>query len=138
MKLFQDILQLSRNGQAQMGGVLHDADTLVGQVEENDCGTQHTALTENIDIYNVSDAHQGEDQHFTADALKANGTGELLVGDGSHDACDVVDYRKGNQRIQKAINPTQEPTEEATESGEGNLNARPDLFHSVVLLCFLI
>ena len=134
MKLFQDILQLSRNGQAQMGGVLHDADTLVGQVEENDCGTQHSTLTEDIDIHDVTDAYKGKNQHLTADALEANRTGELLVGDGAHDTGDVVDYRKGNQRIQKAINTTQEPTEEATESGEGNLNARPDLFHSVVLL----
>ena len=130
MELLQDFLQLFRDRQSQVCGILHDADALVGQVEEDDCGTQHTALTENIDIYNVSDAHQGEDQHFTADALKANGTGELLVGDGAHDACDVVDYRKGNQRIQKAINPTQEPTEEATESGEGNLNARPCLLYT--------
>ena len=138
MKLFQDFLQLFRDRQSQMGRVLQNADTLIGQVEENDCGTQHTAFAKHIDIHNVANAHHSENQNLTADTLETNGTGEVLIGDGAHDAGDVVDYRKGNQRIQKAVNTTQELSKEATESGECNLNARPDLFHSVILHFVLI
>ena len=117
-----------------MGRVLQNADTLIGQVEENDCGSQHSTLAEDIDIHNVANAHKSENQYLAADAFEANGTGEVLVSDGAHDAGDVVDHRKGDQRIQKAVHTAQEPSKEAAESGESQLNASPDLFHSVVLL----
>lgn len=53
MKLLQDFLQLFRDRQSQMGRVLQNAETLIGQVEENDCGSQHSTLAEDIDIHNV-------------------------------------------------------------------------------------
>ncbi len=39
VKLFQNFLQLFRDGQTEVCRVLQNADTLVGEVEENDCGT---------------------------------------------------------------------------------------------------
>ena len=79
--------------------VLQNADTLIGEVEENDCGTQYTAFAEYIKIYDVTDTYKDEYQDLTAYALKAYLTGEVLVGDGAHDTSDVVNHRKGNQRI---------------------------------------
>lgn len=43
----------------------------IGKIEENNCRSKYTAVTDNIGIQNMCDAHQSENQHLTADALKA-------------------------------------------------------------------
>ena len=48
MKLFQDFLQLFGNRQPQMSGVLQNADTLIGQVEEDHRRAQSAALSQHI------------------------------------------------------------------------------------------
>lgn len=47
---------------------------------------------------------------------------------------NVVDHYKGDQSIQKAVRAAKEPAEKAAQCRKSNLNAVPDLFHSLVLL----
>ena len=59
IQLCQDILQLIGDRQPQMSGILQHGHTFIGQIEENDCGSQHPTLAKDIDIHNVADAHEG-------------------------------------------------------------------------------
>lgn len=56
------------------------------RVKADDGGTQCRAGAHDMDIQNVADAHQHEDQHLAADALEAHSGGQLVIGNGAHDA----------------------------------------------------
>ena len=81
--------------------------------------------------------NKGEDQYLSADVLEADSTGEVFVRNCAHDAGHIVDHRKGDQRIQKAVRTAEEPPKETSESGKGKLNASPDLFHNEPPLSFI-
>ena len=83
MQLLQHSLQLFWDRKPQMRGVLCQGDAFVGQVEEDHCGPQHTAGTDDLRIYHVTDADQREDQHLSTDTLEADLDGELVVGYGA-------------------------------------------------------
>ena len=48
MKLFQNVLQLLRNGQAQMTSIFQKGNPFVGQVEEDHRRAQNAALSQYI------------------------------------------------------------------------------------------
>ena len=52
-----------------------------------------------------------------------------MVGDGAHDAGDVVDHHKGDQGVQKAIAASEEPAEPSSDGGKHELDAVPEFFH---------
>ena len=56
MQLLQHDLQLLRDRQAKVTGVLQKAHALVGEVEENDCRAEHRARCDHIDVDDVRDA----------------------------------------------------------------------------------
>lgn len=100
VELFEYGLQLRRDRKAKVGRILDEGYTLVGNVEENDGGTNHGASADNLSVQNVSDAYEGKDQHLLEDALEADCRGQLLIDYGAHDAGDVVDDHKGQKCIE--------------------------------------
>ena len=66
MQLLQHDLQLLRDRQAKVTGVLQKAHALVGEVEENDCCAEHRACCDHIDVDDVRDAYQHEDDDLAA------------------------------------------------------------------------
>ena len=51
-----------------MSGILQHGHTFIGQIEENDCGSQNAALAQDVHIQNICKANQCENQHLAADA----------------------------------------------------------------------
>src|SRR5690554_5261934 len=100
VELFEYGLQLRRDRKTKMGRILDEGYTLVGNVEENDGGTDYGAGADNLSVQNVAYAYKGKDQHLLEDALEANRRGQLLIDNGAHDAGDVVDDHKGQKCIQ--------------------------------------
>ena len=66
MQLLQHLMKLPRNRKPQIRCILHKAQAFVGDVEENDRGSEHTCFTENVRIQQVSDTYQRKDQNFPA------------------------------------------------------------------------
>ena len=57
--------------------------------------------------HNVGHAHQQENEHLAADALKAHRAGELFVRNGTHDSGHIVEHHKDHQRDHQAIQPAE-------------------------------
>jgi hypothetical protein len=93
-------------------------------------------MVEHIDITGRLRCPQSEDQHLAADAFEADRTGELLVGDGAHDAGDVVRHDEDDECDQKAVTAAQEPAEPASDGGECELNGVPEFFHALSSISF--
>ncbi len=68
MQLFQYLLQLLGDRQAEVGGVLQDGEAVVGDGQEGDGRGQDAGLVQNMDVQNLGDAHQQEGQHLPAEA----------------------------------------------------------------------
>ena len=67
-----------------MSCVLQKAHTLIGDVEENHCSSQHTAGADHLHIKHIGNANEQENQHLATDALEADLAGEAFVCDGTH------------------------------------------------------
>ena len=118
MELLQYSFQLCGNRQAEMGCVLHEGYSFIGQVEENDGGAKYTCRAEDLHIHQVADADQHKYQDLFEDAPEANLRGELLVHDSAHDPGEIVQNHKGQQGVQQAIAAAEEIAEPATNGGE--------------------
>lgn len=57
-----------------------------------------------------------------------------MVGDGAHDAGEVVDDHKGNQGVQQAIATAQEVAQPTADSGNNQLDGVPEFLHFEILL----
>ena len=88
--------------------------------------------TDHMHIDDVSDAHEHDNQHLLEQPLKANGRGQLLVHDSTHDTSHVVKHHQYNQRSHKAIHTSNEIAEPATKGSYGNLDLRPDQINGKV------
>ena len=62
MKLLQNSLQLFRDGQAEVCGVLHETDAFIGDVEKDHRCPKYAAGADYMRVQNVTDAYQQEDQ----------------------------------------------------------------------------
>jgi hypothetical protein len=51
---------------------------------------------------------------------------------GAHDAGDVVDDHKGDERVKEAVSSAEKPADAASNGGKYNLNPVPDFFHDVI------
>ena len=78
IQLCQDILQLIGDGQTQMSCILQHGHTFIGQIEENDCGSQNAALAQNVHIQNIGQTNQCENQHLAADATETYRAGQRV------------------------------------------------------------
>ena len=130
MQLLQHDLQLLRNRQAKVTGVLQKAHTLVGEVEENDCRAEHRARCDHIDVDDVRDAYQHEDDDLAADTFEADLAGQLFIGYRAHDTGDVIGNSKEHQSEQQAVAAAEEVAKPSSGSGEKKLAQVPKLFHS--------
>ena len=72
VKLLKHRLQLFRDGQAEMGGILKQGYALIRQVEEDHSSPEHADTAEHLHIQQMADTDQCEDEHFAEDALKAD------------------------------------------------------------------
>ena len=72
LELLHDLRQLVRHGQSNPSSILHNADALVGAVEEDDCRAKDAPAAYHMDIEDVRHAYQCHDEHLLADAFEAN------------------------------------------------------------------
>ena len=117
-----------------MRGILHERDAFIRDVEKDDCCAQDGAASDDLHVEDVGDAHQQEDEHLAADALKADSAGELVVCDGAHDAGDVVHNGEDHERNEQAIAAAEEVAQPATDGRKHKLNGVPEFFHDDFLL----
>ena len=71
MELLQHCLQLFRDGQSKVCGVLDDAHALVGQIEENHCRAKYRTRSNDLHVQDVGNPHQQENQYLAADIKKS-------------------------------------------------------------------
>lgn len=125
MELLQDFLHLLRNRQTKMGCVFQKADTFIGDVEENNRRSQHTAVTDDIGIQDVCHADHRKNQHLSTNALKSDRTGKVLVHHSTHDSRDIIHNHENNQSVKQTVKPTEKPAEPTTDGGKDDLNGVP-------------
>ena len=111
--------------------ILKKAYTLIGNVEKDHGGTKHTTGTDDLHIKNICNPNQQEDEHLSADALKAHFTGEVFVCNCIHDACDVVDHHKCEQCVKQTVTATEEVAKPSSDSCKCKLNRVPEFLHNV-------
>lgn len=69
MQLLQHLMELRRNRKSQISSVLNKAQTFIGDIEENDRCSQHTAGSDHLRIQQMPDTNQCKDQTLPADPL---------------------------------------------------------------------
>ena len=129
MELLQYRLQLFRDGQSKVCGVLDDTHTLVGQIEENHRRAKHGTRTDDLHIQNVGNPHQQENQYLPADSFESHLAVEFLVRYGAHYTRDVVRHRKHHQGDEQPIVAAKEVAKPPSHSGEHHLNHIPKFLH---------
>jgi hypothetical protein len=97
LQLSHNLRQFLRHRQTNPSCILHDGNSLVGAVKENDCRAHHTASVQHIDIQQIGYAHQAEYHHLLTDAFEAYGAGKPLFNNGSEHACDVIHHHEGDE-----------------------------------------
>ena len=138
MELYQDVLELIRNRQADVRRVLKQAQPFVRQIEEDHRAAQRAAGADHMDVHDVGHAHQHEDEHLLEDAPKAHGAGQLLVHNGAHDARDVVEHHEYQKRDHQAVHAAHKVPKPAANARNRKLELRPnqinrEIPHIVVL-----
>ena len=133
MKLFEYLFELFGYGQAEVGSILQDGESVVCNRPEDDRGTQDAGLVQDMDIQNLGNAHQQEGQHLPAEAAKAHGGTELSVLDGAHDAGEVVHDHEDQQRVEQAVASAQEIAEPCADGGERSFDDGRDEMRKQVL-----
>ena len=97
-----------------MGRIFQKAYTLVGNVEEDHRGAQRLPGADKLGVNEVPDSHHYENENLAENPAKAHIAGQLLIHNGAHHAGNVVDHNKGNQRIQKTVQPSKKPADSTT------------------------
>lgn len=115
-----------------MCGILRERYALVGDVEEDHRRAKNAARADDLHIEDVGDPHEQKNQYLAADTLEADLTGEVLVGDGAHDARDVVDCHERHKSDEQTITATEKVAEPSTDCRKNELNGVPEFFHTLV------
>lgn len=68
VQLFEHLFQLVGDGQTEVGGVLQDAEAVIGNRPEDDGSAQDTRLVQDMHLQHLGDAHHQEGQHLPAEA----------------------------------------------------------------------
>ena len=85
-------------------------------------------------IHNVCNADHKENQHLTADSLKTDCTGQLLVTDCTHHSRDIINHHKRKQCIKQAVTSAKEIAEPSPDCRKYKLYRIPEFLHRLVLL----
>lgn len=112
-----------------MSGILQQRYSFIGDVKENNRRPKDAAGSNDLHIQDVCDAHQNEDQHLSADTLKANLARQALVCNGAHHACEVVHHYKSKQGIEQAVTAAKEIPKPPSDARKNKLNRVPEFFH---------
>ena len=102
-KLLHNFRQFLRHGQTNPSGVLDDGDAFIGAIEEDDSGAKDAAASYHMDIEDIRHAYQGKDKHLLADALEADGGGQVSLHDGTKHSCHIVRSYKRHQCVHEAV-----------------------------------
>ena len=116
MELLQNDFDFLRHRQTEVCCIFHQRNTLIGDIEKDHSGTKNAACSDNINIQTICDADQKENQHLTTNTTKTHLAGKAVVIDGTHDTRDVINYNKGNQRIQQTITLIPKPDKDTTKT----------------------
>ena len=133
MKLFEYLFELFGYGQAEVGSILQDGESVVCNRPEDDRGTQDAGLVQDMDIQNLGNAHQQEGQHLPAVTAEANRGAELMILDGAHHAGDIVHDHEDQQRVEQAVASAQEIAEPCADGGERSFDDGRDEMRKQVL-----
>lgn len=90
MQLLQYPPQLPGNWEAQVACILKKTDTLVTDVKENHCSSNHSGMVQHLHINDIGDSHHDENQGFPKDSLKSNVAGKLAVYYGANNAGEII------------------------------------------------
>ena len=112
-----------------MSCVFQNADTFIGNVEEDDRCTKNTARADDVSIKNTANANEQENQHLSTDTFEADLAGECVITNGTHDASDIVDGYKCDECVEQSIPTSEEVAEPAANAGKDELNRVPEFFH---------
>ena len=69
MDLLQNVFQLLRDREPQVGSILQNAHTLIGQIEEDHRGANNASVSDHVDIDHLGDADQKENDRLPADSF---------------------------------------------------------------------
>jgi hypothetical protein len=86
----------SGDGEPQATGILNNTDTLVGDIKEDDGGSENAAVTNDLPVDYIADADQKKMSTFFKDALEPDFAGKLLIRHSDHQASYVVNENKCN------------------------------------------
>ena len=86
-------------------------------------------MPEYLHVEDVPDADQNEYQHFAADSLEADLARELLIGNGTQNACDVVADHEDDKRDDKSVAAAEKVTDPSSDGGKDELYDRPEFLH---------
>lgn len=86
-----------------MGRILQQGQSFIRQVKADHGAAKRGAGAHDMNVHHVGHAYQHQDQHLLADALEAHGAGQLLVDHRAHEARDVVERHKYNQRNHQSV-----------------------------------
>ena len=117
LDLLHDLGQLLRHGQANPSGIFDDGDAFVGAVEKDNCGAENTSTSYHMDIKDVCHTYESKDKHLLADALEADGRGQVSLHDGAEDSRHIVCDDECHERIHETVKVTEIFAESRSRSG---------------------
>ena len=82
-----------------MGGILDDAEAIVGKSPKDDRGAEHTSLPQNMQIKDMGDTDKHKSQDLAAETTEADSRTELMIVNRTHHAGDVVDHNEDKKRV---------------------------------------
>ena len=109
-----------------------------GKEEKDDRGTENAGFIQDLHVQNMGKSHQQKDEHLAADAFEADGGTELLVWYSAHDAGNVVNRDKDDQRIEQAVAAAEEVAQPCAQAEKRGLNESPEFFQYITLLKVLV
>ena len=116
-----------------MGGVLDDAEAVVGKGPEDHRSAEYPRLSQDVDIQYMPDTDQHKGENLATQAAEANGGTELFILDGAHDAGEVVHDHEDQQRVEQAVASAQEIAEPCADGGERSFDDGRDEMRKQVL-----
>lgn len=110
--------------------IFKKAHNFIENVEKDHSGTKHTVGADDLHIKDICNPNQQKDEYLSADAFKAHLTGEGVIRNCTHDACDVVDRHKCEQYVKQTVTAAEEVAKLSSDSCKCKLNRVPEFFHS--------
>lgn len=114
--------------------ILHDGESLIGEIKEIDGCPQHATTTQQMQIQQMPHTNHGKDQYLPANFFESDLAGKLSVCKCAHEASEIIQHCKNNQRVEHPIISAQEVSQPSTDYCEYCLDHIPEFLHHHILL----